>query len=121
MPSVVLTGSGNGAARDRPVGDGRRRGVRRGECGGRDGPREGGLAVVLPSLGALTVALAVLAWTGWLAFVRRTPRSLRQVVRGRVRWAILSSGAGALAFLLPLAGGLPFRPLVLALSLVPLW
>jgi hypothetical protein len=81
----------------------------------------GGLAVVLPSLGALTVALAVLAWTGWLAFVRRTPRSLRQVVRGRVRWAILSSGAGALAFLLPLAGGLPFRPLVLALSLVPLW
>src|SRR5580658_6493529 len=42
MPSVVLTGSGNGAARDRPVGDGRRRGVRRGECGGRDGPRERG-------------------------------------------------------------------------------
>jgi hypothetical protein len=81
----------------------------------------GALAVVGPPLAALTGALAVLAWAGWVALVRQTPGPVRRLVTGTRGWAAASAGAGALLFAAGPGFLAPFRGLVLAFSLVPLW
>jgi len=81
----------------------------------------GGLAVVGPSLAALTGALAALAWTGWISLVRRRALPIVPLLRGAARWSVVSSSAGLLVFLFGPTELDPFRALVLAVSLLPLW
>ncbi|MCI4343638.1 MAG: hypothetical protein L3J92_05950 [Thermoplasmata archaeon] len=81
----------------------------------------GALAIVGPSLAALTGSLAALAWAGWFSLARRTTATLRGAFGGDARWASLSVSAGAFFFLLAPPEADPFRALGLALSLMPLW
>jgi len=81
----------------------------------------GALATVGPSLASLTGALAALAWAGWFSLARRSRPTLRRAFAGDARWASLSISGGVFFFLVAPPGAYPFRALVLALSLVPLW
>lgn len=81
----------------------------------------GALSLVVPALAALTESLAVLALAGWLLLARAASGSLRRMFAGPSAWALASVGAGMGLFLL--GGGVlaPFKGVLGALSLVPLW
>jgi hypothetical protein len=81
----------------------------------------GALAVVAPSLSALTGVLAALAIAGWVTQQRREGQGGMNPRRHR-RWAALGVLAlGAVVYFAPPVGGEPLRGLVLGAALVPLW
>jgi hypothetical protein len=81
----------------------------------------GALSLVGPHLAALTAALAALALAGWAAQVRRAPGRLRRSLAWRSGGAVASIVAGAGLFVAGPSLLLPFRGLLLALLLIPLW
>jgi CHASE2 domain-containing sensor protein len=81
----------------------------------------GALSLAAPDLAALTESLAALALAGWFLLARAASGSLRRMFAGPSAVALASVGAGMGLFLL--GGGIlaPFKGLVEALLLVPLW
>jgi hypothetical protein len=83
----------------------------------------GALATLVPSLDALTVALVALSVAGWASLHRRSagPGRVLAGPLGTYLGPLLLLGAGATTFLCAPAPLVPWRGLVLGLSLVPLW
>jgi hypothetical protein len=81
----------------------------------------GALSLIAPFLVALTGALAALALAGWISRQRHRGTSRRDLVRVRtiVASSFLALGVGV--FLASPPALLPFRGLVLAAGLLPLW
>lgn len=83
----------------------------------------GSLAVVVPMFDALTVTLVALAIAGWASARRRGARRAGVAVRAVVASAVglVALGIAGAAYVAPPAPLAPWRALVLALGVVPLW
>lgn len=82
----------------------------------------GGLSLVAPFLLALTATLAAFAFAGWSGMLRDGPRGSGRLSRPDRVIALGVLGAGVVVFVdPPLPPMLPFRGLLLAGALLPLW
>jgi hypothetical protein len=81
----------------------------------------GALSVLFPFLIAPTATLAALALAGWVSLARRRGSLTRKGFGTRPAVALSVLGGAALCFLVPPPPLVPFRGLLLAASLVPLF
>jgi hypothetical protein len=81
----------------------------------------GALSLPFPFLIAPTATLAALALAGWVSLARRRGFLARIGFGARPTLALSVLGGGALGFLIPPPILAPFRGLLLAASLVPLF
>ena len=81
----------------------------------------GALSLAAPFLDALTGALAALAVAGWLSALRRRRSSSGEWLQLTPLAAISTLGLAAGLFLFAPGAVAPFRGLLLALGLLPLW
>lgn len=81
----------------------------------------GALAILDSFLAVLTGTLAAIAVAAWAIERRRSPGSPVPRFRGRTVFALGALAVGSGLFLAPPAGIAPFRALLLALLLLPLW
>lgn len=81
----------------------------------------GGLSLVAPFLVALVGALAALAVAGWVVGRRRGTVAGRPARRARSAAPIGILAVGGALFVAPPEALVPYRGLLLALTLVPLW
>jgi len=81
----------------------------------------GALSVLVPPLIAPTAALAALALAGWVSLSRRRGQYARRDFGFGPLVALSALGGAALGFLVPPPLLAPFRGLLLALGLVPLF
>lgn len=81
----------------------------------------GGLSVLVPLLIAPTATLAALALAGWVSLERRRGSLTRSGFGNRLALAFCVLGAAAIGFLAPPPSLAPFRALLLAGGLLPLF